>query len=96
MTEPADTIGGRLKQWLHALLIAIDQLAYVLLDFWACVVRAHRVPSPRETISSKVGRMANEGREWAIVVQPMIDRLFELFGSPPGHCQRAIVDVVDQ
>ena len=84
-------MGARFQSWSHAWLIALDQLAYVTLGFWACVVRGHRTPSPYETISSKVGRMSAMGRPWARIAEPMIDRLFMCVGSPPGHCQRSVV-----
>lgn len=80
----------RFRSWLHAWLIALDQLAYVTFDFPAAMM-GHPTPSYYETISSKCGRMAAKGHRWAIVAACVIDRLFRLLGSPPGHCARAIV-----
>lgn len=77
---------GRLKNWAHAWLIALDQLAYVTL-----AGPTDPPPSPYETISSRVGRAANAGLWWGKLLQPAIDGLFGLLGSPPGHCQRSIV-----
>lgn len=82
---------ARLRAWLHAWLIALDQLAYVTFDFWACVMRGHPVPSPYETISSKVGRRARRGAHWALLAESAIDSLFMLLGSAPGHCRRSII-----
>ena len=82
---------ARLKLWIHAGLIALDQLAYVLLVGPWYVIGLAACPSPYETISSFTGRRANAGQRWAIVAQVAIDRLFEALGSPPGHCQRSIV-----
>ena len=82
---------GRFGQLIHAWLVALDQLAYVTLASPAFLIGLSDPPSPHETISSAFGRHANLGFHWAIVAQRLIDRLFELLGSPPGHCQRAIV-----
>ncbi len=76
----------RLRAWVHAWLIALDQLAYVTL-----AGPTDPAPSPYETISSRVGRAANDGLWWGKLLQPAIDRLFMLLGSDPGHCQRSIV-----
>jgi hypothetical protein len=81
----------RLKAWLHAWLIALDQFAYVTLAAPKYLLLGGPTPSPYETISSKCGRMAAKGRRWAIVAAALIDRLFELLGAPPGHCARSIV-----
>lgn len=81
----------RLLRWAHAYLVAYDQLWYVRLAGIKYILRGGEEPSAQETISSKVGRMANQNRRWAIIAQAVLDRLFMLFGSRPGHCQRAIV-----
>lgn len=81
---------SRFRPWLRAWLIALDQLAYVTLDFPAAML-GHPTPSPCETISSKCGRMAAQGRRWARFAAAAIDWGAELTGSPPGHCARAIV-----
>lgn len=82
---------SRLRHWLHALLIALDQLAYVTLAGPKYLIAGGPEPSAQETISSKVGRMALAGKRWALVIEPLIDRIFILLGSAPGHCRRAIV-----
>lgn len=76
---------------LHAILVAVDQLAYVLLACPYYLLIGGDEPSARETISSKVGREANNGWLWAKVAQVALDMLFRLLGTGPGHCQRAIV-----
>lgn len=82
---------ARLKGWLHSWLIALDQWAYVSLAGPKYLIVGGPPPSPYETISSKTGRMAAKGHRWALIAAPLIDRLFEALGSPPGHCQRSIV-----
>jgi len=84
-------MAGRFRSWLHSWLIALDQWAYVSLAAPKYLLRGGPLPSPYETISSKTGRMADEGHRWALIARPMIDGLFILLGSPPGHCQRSIV-----
>ncbi len=81
----------RVKAWLHAWLIALDQLAYVTLAAPKYLIIGGPTPSPYETISSKCGRMAAAGHRWAVIAALLIDRLFMLLGSPPGHCARSIV-----
>jgi hypothetical protein len=81
----------RLGEWLVQVGIAIDQLVYVLVAgpfYW--LLRRGICPSADETISSRVGRAAQEGKRWGIVLEWVIDHSFMLFGSKPGHCQRAI------
>ena len=82
---------ARLKLWVHAWLVALDQLAYVSIFGWAYLLGFGRVPSPYETISSRCGRAANAGSRWGFVAERWIDRLFEHLGSAPGHCQRSII-----
>lgn len=90
--DGAARVIGRLRGLLHAWLVALDQLAYVTLAGPACIVGLGPVPSPYETISSSVGRHANDGWRWAIAARWLIDRLFTaLVASPPGHCRRSIV-----
>jgi len=81
----------RIKAWLHAWLIGLDQFAYVTLAAPKYLIIGGPCPSPYETISSKCGRMAAKGRRWAVFAARLIDTLFEIVGSPPGHCARAIV-----
>ncbi|WP_294390467.1 hypothetical protein [uncultured Sphingomonas sp.] len=82
----------RLRTLLHAWLVALDQLAYVTTAGPAYLLGLGPIPSPYETISSSVGRHANDGWRWARVARWLIDRLFTmLVGSAPGHCQRSIV-----
>lgn len=82
---------ARLLKWLRAWLVALDQLAYVTLAAPKYLLAGGPVPSPRETISSKVGRMAVKGKRWALIAEAVIDWMFERIGSRPGHCRRAIL-----
>lgn len=56
------------------ILIAIDQLFNALAD-----------GSEDETISSRVGKAALQGKRWALILETIIDRLLGR-----GHCRRAI------
>ena len=83
---------ARFIAWLHAYLVAIDAAWFLRLRLLPYVLADNGdAPSPYETISSFTGRMANVGVPWALRWQPRIDRLFELLGSTPGHCQRSII-----
>lgn len=57
---------------------------------WSQALNAFTGGNPDETFSSRVGRRSKEGKTWARIVEKMIDKLFELKGSKPGHCQRVI------
>jgi hypothetical protein len=84
-------MGNRLRHWLHALAVALDQLAYVILAGPKYLIVGGEEPDAHETISSRVGRSAIAGKAWALVAEWIIDRLFQALGSAPGHCRRAIV-----
>lgn len=81
----------RFRAWFRALLIALDQLSYVILAAPKFLIVGGPCPSPVETISSKCGRMAAAGHRWARIAAAIIDFGARCLGSPPGHCQRAIV-----
>jgi hypothetical protein len=85
--EPALT---RLSNWVIQFLISIDQFAYVLLAGPFYVMFGGPCPSADETISSRVGRAAMAGDWWGKPCQWLIDHLFMLLRSEPGHCARAI------
>ncbi|MDN4633856.1 hypothetical protein [Sphingomonas sp. PvP056] len=85
--EPALT---RLSNWIIQFLISIDQFAYVLLAGPFYLLFGGPCPSADETISSRVGRAAMAGDWWGKPFQWLIDHLFMLLGSKPGHCARAI------
>jgi hypothetical protein len=80
----------RLSNWVIQFLISIDQFAYVLLAGPFYLVSGGPCPSADETISSRVGRAAMAGDWWGKPCQWLIDHLFMLLGSKPGHCARAI------
>lgn len=79
----------RILRWVLQLLLAFDQLAYVFLAGPKYIVLGGRLPESTITISAVVGRRSSEGARWAIFLEPIIDRLFELAGEEPGHCRRA-------
>ena len=80
----------RLRLGFLQVLIAIDQLAYVLIAVPIYIVAGGPCPSADETISSRVGRAAVAGQRWGLVLEAVIDRLFRLLGEAPGHCRRNI------
>lgn len=75
---------------LRQILIAIDQLAYVLIAVPIYIIAGGPCPSADETISSRVGRAAMTGHRWGLILEAVIDRLFLLLGEAPGHCRRNI------
>lgn len=82
---------ARAGAWLRQWLIAWDQLALVALCFVPFVLLGRGLcPDADETISSYVGRHAQDGKRWARAAEWAINRLFVLLGHPPGHCRRAI------
>ena len=75
---------------LRQLLVAVDQLVYILIAVPIYVVAGGATPSADETISSRVGRAAIEGHRWGLVLEAIIDRLFILLGARPDHCRRNV------
>lgn len=80
----------RIRAGLRQVLIAIDQLAYVLIAVPIYIIAGGPCPSADETISSRVGRAAMTGHRWGLILEAVIDRLFLLLGEAPGHCRRNI------
>lgn len=68
-----------LRRYLLRLAIALDQLVNTGLG-----------GVPDETISSRVGRAALADRPFALELEWIIDRIFELLGAGPNHCRRHI------
>lgn len=81
---------ARLRLWLLTMLIAVDQLAHVLLAGPKYIIAGGPRPNPDETISSKVGRMAIRGRRWARACEWIIDGFFRLLTGQRGHCRAKI------
>jgi len=75
---------------LRQLLVAVDQLVYILVAVPIYVIAGGPTPSADETISSRVGRAAIKGHRWGLVLEVVIDRLFVLLGSEPAHCRRNV------
>lgn len=80
----------RARAWLLVLLIAIDQLAHVILAGPKFVALGGKRPNPDETISSRVGRAAIAGKRWARACEWLIDGVFNLLASERGHCRNHI------
>lgn len=68
-----------MKQRLLNLLIALDQLAYVLLTFGA----GH----PDETLSAAAYRTERKSRLLGVLFRPLVDLIF--LPLERDHCQRA-------
>lgn len=79
---------ARFYLWLFELLVAIDQLAHALLGGPKYLLFGGPCPSADETVSSKVGRQALQGRRWALVAEKLIDLIFLPWGK--GHCRACI------
>jgi hypothetical protein len=75
---------------LRQLLVAVDQLVYILIAVPIYVVAGGATPSADETISSRVGRAAIKGHRWGLILEAIIDRLFVLIGAAPEHCRRNV------
>jgi hypothetical protein len=70
---------SNISRRLLNLLIAIDQLAWVLLTLGN--------GSPDETISAALWRMEQQGKVAGLWFRPVVDALFSPFES--SHCQNA-------
>lgn len=68
-----------MKSYPLRVALGIDQLVNTILG-----------GNEDETISSRVGRNAVEGKRWALIAEKVINALFEFLGAPPGHCRRCI------
>lgn len=80
----------RLSKWVVAMMIAIDQAFHVWLAGWTYVwLGRGPCPNADETISSRVGRNAAQGKRWALVCEFIIDGLFLLVGQR-GHCRASV------
>jgi len=75
---------------LRQLLVAVDQLVYILIAVPIYVAVGGPTPSADETISSRVGRAAIKGHRWGLILEAIIDRLFILLGAEPEHCRRNV------
>jgi len=80
----------RFRLGVRQILVGFDQLAYVLIAVPIYIVAGGPCPSADETISSRVGRAAIKGHRWGLILEAIIDHLFVLLGSAPGHCRRNV------
>lgn len=65
--------------WGRRLLVALDQLGNTLFD-----------GDPDETISSRVGKAALNGKRWALVAEHLINALFLAVTGERDHCRNNI------
>ena len=75
---------------LRQLLVAIDQLVYILVSVPIYIVFGGPTPSADETISSRVSRGAIKGHRWALILETVIDWIFMRLGAGPDHCRRNV------
>lgn len=71
------------RAWLFELLLALDQLANVLVTPWHAGAKAD------ETLSARAWRARLAGRLWGRLTVPLIDTLFRWQHAPGGHCRQA-------
>jgi len=83
-------MADRFWRGLRQLLVAVDQLVYILFAVPIYVIAGGPTPSADETISSRVGRAAIKGHRWGLVLEAIIDGLFVLLGAGPEHCRRNV------
>jgi len=69
------------RQWFWQLLIALDQLANVLITPGSDAAWAD------ETMSSRAFRMWVKGKPWGLIFKPTIDFLFRWQSA--NHCEEA-------
>lgn len=75
---------------LRQLLVAVDQLVYIVVAVPIYVIFGGPTPSADETISSRIGRGAIKGHRWALIAEAVIDGLFMILGAGPDHCRRNV------
>jgi hypothetical protein len=80
----------RFWRGLRQLLVALDQLLYIVIAVPIYVIWGGPTPSADETISSRVGRAEMDGKRWGIVTASVIDRMFMMLGAGPDHCRRNV------
>lgn len=89
--RPRSSLRARAGLWTRQLLLALDQLAHVVIAFFTYVLLGRgSIVDADETISSRVGRAAARGSAWGLCAARMIDRLFVFLGDGPNHCRRSI------
>ena len=83
----------RFLKWGDQLLLSIDQMALLLIQFVTYVIFSSGHPNADETISSHIGRSAMAGKRWALLLEPVVNRIFFWQRDGAGrlnHCRHAI------
>jgi hypothetical protein len=70
-------------------LISIDQSAQTIICGAIYLFLGGNCPSADETISSIVGRRAEDGKWWAKILAKVINSLFSVLGQK-DHCRASI------
>lgn len=83
------SILSRMKALCLQLLISIDQTAQTVIVGFLYIFFGGTCPSADETISSIVGRRAEEGKWWAKILARIIDTVFGWLGAK-DHCRTSI------
>lgn len=76
------------RHWFLQLLIALDQLANVL------VTPLHGGAWADETLSSRAWRMERKGRPWGRLLRPVIDALF--WPVEREHCRLSYLAEIER
>lgn len=79
----------RIFAWLLQVLIALDQLLYVLIGGIFYLAGRGECPSASHTISYSVGKAAMENKPWALVCEFIINALFLIVGER-DHCRNSV------
>lgn len=86
----------RLRQSSFALLVTTTILICTL---WQGVLYPFGLaskPSGRRMTSTFVGEAAANNQRWALVLAPIIDKVFMWLGDRPDHCERAYLGYSEQ
>jgi hypothetical protein len=71
------------KQWIIQLLIALDQVANMLITPLSSGAWAD------ESMSCRCYRMHRDGKPWGRLLMPVIDKVFGFLQRIPNHCETA-------
>ena len=83
------TILSRLSKVTLQILISVDQSAAIIISTPIYMIFGGPCPNADETISSIVGRNAQQGKLWARICGKFIDTIFGALGQK-NHCRKSI------
>lgn len=79
----------RLQESLLAILISIDILFCTIWQASLYPFNLASKPSGRRLISSFVGEAAYNRQKWGLLLEPIINFVFDRLEKEPEHCYRA-------